>query len=175
MYTRKVKLTGQETTEHPVDPASNDNHRQHIGHIAFQHVSHHARVSHGILKGMYISLHSYKIDQIQIMLYFITLVSVKCVCDLEKTEKSYTQGQILIQILVIKFVPQQCLQVIIIISNSFILYLRSCSSLLNLEVSSFFIVEPMTAHRKRLPRDILPVLTQQTSANHHLTVIEKCR
>ena len=42
------RRTGNETREGPVDPSSNDNHRENVGERSLHHLHHHARVwEHG--------------------------------------------------------------------------------------------------------------------------------
>lgn len=38
------KHTSYETRESPVNPASNNNHWQHVGNISLQHIHHHCRI-----------------------------------------------------------------------------------------------------------------------------------
>lgn len=41
--------TGDESREHPVNPASDYDHGQHVGDVALEHVGHHAGVCHHVL------------------------------------------------------------------------------------------------------------------------------
>lgn len=38
------KHTSYEARESPVNPASNNNHWQHVGNISLQHIHHHCRI-----------------------------------------------------------------------------------------------------------------------------------
>ena len=46
-----VLRTGEEAREGPVDPASDDDHGQHVGEVPLHHVCHHRRVRHGVPHG----------------------------------------------------------------------------------------------------------------------------
>ena len=46
--TETSKLTGDEAGESPVDPPTDDDHRQHVGDISFEHVTHRIWICHGI-------------------------------------------------------------------------------------------------------------------------------
>ena len=43
--------TGEEAREGPVDPASDDDHGQHVGEVPLHHVRHHRRVRHRVPHG----------------------------------------------------------------------------------------------------------------------------
>ena len=40
--------TSDETGECPVDPSADNNHRQDVGHVAFEHVGHGVRIGHRV-------------------------------------------------------------------------------------------------------------------------------